>query len=81
MVSFFCTVPTHTDWTPDFYDYSYDDDIQEENTNTSLVNHENPDWYYASDGEYHICSQEGSMLRGVYVAIYEGFSLSGHHQK
>ncbi|XP_013013853.1 hyaluronan-binding protein 2 isoform X2 [Cavia porcellus] len=52
------------DWTPDFYDYSYDDDIQEENTNTSLVNHENPDWYYASDDpcQSNPCEHGGNCI-------------------
>ncbi|XP_023571216.1 hyaluronan-binding protein 2 isoform X1 [Octodon degus] len=37
------------DWTPDLYDYSYEEDNQEENTSTSLAYSENPDWYYADD--------------------------------
>ncbi|XP_023571219.1 hyaluronan-binding protein 2 isoform X4 [Octodon degus] len=39
------------DWTPDLYDYSYEEDNQEENTSTSLAYSENPDWYYADDVE------------------------------
>ncbi|KAL4841888.1 hypothetical protein H8958_018002 [Nasalis larvatus] len=37
------------DWTPDQYDYSYEDYNQEENTSSTLTHPENPDWYYTED--------------------------------
>lgn len=37
------------DWTPDQYDYSYEDYNPEENTSSTLTHPENPDWYYTDD--------------------------------
>ncbi|XP_040848431.1 hyaluronan-binding protein 2 [Ochotona curzoniae] len=34
------------DWTPDNYDYSYEDDTQTENMAATSAYPENPDWYY-----------------------------------
>ncbi|KAM5271839.1 hyaluronan-binding protein 2 [Ctenodactylus gundi] len=52
------------DWTPDYYDYSYEQNNQEDNTSTPLVYFENPDWYYADDDpcQSNPCKHNGGCV-------------------
>lgn len=50
------------DWTPENYEYSYENYNQEENS-SAPVHHENPDWYYTEDGRYQSCL--GALLGGM----------------
>lgn len=47
---FFCPVPTSVVWTPDNYEYSYEQYDPEEPSSSTTAYAENPDWYYTEDG-------------------------------
>lgn len=52
------------DWTPDNYEYSYEDYNQEETTSSVVDHPENPDWYYTEDDpcQPNPCEHGGDCL-------------------
>lgn len=88
-VFFFCPLPTSVDWTPDYYESSYEYYNHEENSSDTLAYQENPNWYYTEEGRCQSCSGDppgrraAHLKEGLCVTVHASISLllSDRHHK